>query len=174
MSDILVISATRLTKIGFERRSLLASSLRRMSFDPRIKASISYKNRRGLPAVFNSRIVEENRGKILAFTHDDVRFDDYWLSARLDEGLRAYDVIGVAGCRRRYPNQASWAFTTLGMWDIAESLSGAVAHFPGPREAMSYYGQAKRRCKLLDGLLIAVRASTLIACGLPLRRTVPL
>jgi hypothetical protein len=77
-----------------------------MSFDPRIKASISYKNRRGLPAVFNSRIVEENRGKILAFTHDDVRFDDYWLSAGSMKaaGIRCHwsaDVGGGIQTKRR-------------------------------------------------------------------------
>jgi GT2 family glycosyltransferase len=137
-----------------------------MTFDPRINGSISYNNRRGLPNVFNSHIVEENREKILAFTHDDVRIEDFWLSARLDEGLRAFDVIGVAGNRRRRPNQASWAFTAPGRWDMTESLSGAVAHLQGSSEAVSYYGPSKRKCKLLDGVLIAVRASVLIASGL--------
>src|ERR1043166_5932447 len=99
MPDILLIAATRLTKSQFERRSYLGLSLRRMTYDSRIESAITCQNRRGLPAVFNRQIVEENRSKILVFTHDDVRIDDYWLSTRLDEGLRQFDVIGVAGNR---------------------------------------------------------------------------
>src|SRR3954447_14831026 len=109
MADVLIVAATRLTRSQFVRHSLLGLSLHRLAFDVRIESAIAYRNRRGLPAVFNNQIIEENRNKILVFTHDDVRIDDYWLTARLDEGLRAFDVSGVAGNRRRRPNQASWA-----------------------------------------------------------------
>jgi len=95
-----------------------------------------------------------------------VRIDDYWLSARLDEGLRAFDVVGVAGNRRCRPNHTSWAFSSPDQWDLPENLSGAVAHYEGSREAVSFYGDSKRKCRLLDGVLIAVKASNLLARGL--------
>lgn len=166
MSDILIVAATLKNRVQFARGSYLGRSLRRLAFDERIKSSITYGNTRGLPSVFNRQIVAKNENKILVFTHDDVRIDDYWLSTRLDEGLRAFDVIGVAGNRRRRANQASWAFTAPGRWDRPENLSGAVAHIQGSSEAVSFYGDPKRKCKLLDGVLIAVRASALIASGL--------
>ncbi|MEA3207289.1 MAG: hypothetical protein QOE70_346 [Chthoniobacter sp.] len=166
MSDLLIVAATRKTRFQFERRSPLGLSLRRMAFDQRITNSIAYQNTEGLPGIFNRQIVAKNRSKILVFTHDDVRIDDYWLSTRLDEGLRAFDVVGVAGNRRRRPNQVSWAFTAPGRWDMPGSLSGAVAHVHRSKEAVSFYGAAKQKCKLLDGVLLAVKASTLIACGL--------
>ena len=49
---------------------------------------------------------------------------------------------------------------------MPESLSGCVAHVYRSSEAVSFYGDSKRNCKLLDGVLIAARASALIACGL--------
>jgi GT2 family glycosyltransferase len=166
MRDILIVAATRKSRLQFERSSFLGASLRRLAFDDRIKSSISYKNTDGLSAVFNREITKMNRRKILVFTHDDVRIDDYWFSRRLDQGLRSFDVLGVAGNRRRIAGQASWAFTPSGKWDKAENLSGAVGHFEHRRELVSFYGDPGRNCKSLDGVLIVVKASTLINCGL--------
>jgi hypothetical protein len=166
MPDVLIVAATRKNRDQFERSSYLGASLLRLAFDHRIKCSISYKNTDGLPSVFNRQITRKNRHKILVFTHDDVRMDDYWLSARLDEGLRSFDILGVAGNRRRIAGQPSWAFAPSGNWDKAGTLSGAVCHFEGAGELVSFYGDPRKKCRLLDGVLIAVKASTLIDCHL--------
>ena len=160
MSDVLILAATRKSRSQFERSSYLGSSLRRLN-DGRIKSAIAYKNARGLPSVFNRHIAEKNRNRILVFTHDDVWIDDYWLSDRLNEGLQRFDVIGVAGNRRRAPNQSVWAFTPEMRWD-AKNLSGVVCHVHVDGEAVSWYGTSGQRCKLLDGVLIAVSAATLL------------
>jgi hypothetical protein len=166
MPDVLIVAATRKTKPQFERSSYLGVSLRRMVFDRRIENAITYKNTLGLPSVFNRQIVEKNRNKVIVFTHDDVRIDDYWLGTRLDEGVRVFDIFGVAGNRRRMSGQTSWAFTTEGEWDKAQNLSGAVCHVDRSGEAVSFYGDSRRKCKLLDGVLIAAKASALLDHGL--------
>src|ERR1043166_8936084 len=124
MPDVLIVAATRKTKAQFERKSYLVASLRRMAFDDRITSSITYRSKQGLPNIFNRQIVSENRKKILVFTHDDVRIDDYWLSVRLGEGLRKFDILGVAGNRRCLRNQPAWAFTPDMKWDMPKNLSG--------------------------------------------------
>jgi len=162
MSDILIVAATRKNRVQFARGTYLGRSLQRLAFDGRIGSSIVDLNTQGLPSVFNRQIVAKNRNKILVFTHDDVRIDDYWLSTRLDEGLRAFEVIGVAGNRRRRPNQASWAFTAPGRWDMCESLSGAVCHSDTSGERVSFYGRPSHKCRLLDGVFIAAKAASLL------------
>ena len=42
--------------------------------------------------------------------------------------LESFDVIGVAGNRRRAPRQISWAFLESRAWDERENLSGTLAH----------------------------------------------
>ena len=74
----------------FERTTELGQSLRRMAAHDRLERAIAYANREGLSAVFNRQITERNRNKILVFTHDDVRIDDYHLSAQIDTALKSF------------------------------------------------------------------------------------
>jgi len=115
-------------------------------------------------------ITEENRDKILLFIHDDVRIDDWHLLVRLNEALASFDVVGVAGNRRRVPGQPSWAFSKILngrlQWDDQVNLCGAVAHFNGLTDTISWYGSVNGdECKLLDGLLLAVRCETLLSAN---------
>src|SRR6185312_4835731 len=131
---IQIVSATRLTEAGFWEQSALGRSLKRLSYDKRLSSSISFSNRLGLPTVYNSRILAETSKEFLVFIHDDVWLDDYFFSERLLEGLKTYDVIGLAGNRRRLPKQALWAsiqtecLDKAVVLDHATNLSGAVAH----------------------------------------------
>ena len=161
-AEIVIVAATARTKAQFEKQSVLAASLRRLAFDRRIKSAVTFKNARPLPAVFNEHIAATRGSRILVFTHDDVWLDDYWLSTRLDEGLRRFDVLGVAGNRRRRRNQPGWAFTPEMQWDDPRHLSGGVCH-PGRAEpAVSAFGPTPRRCQLLDGVFLAVSARRLL------------
>jgi GT2 family glycosyltransferase len=166
MRQILIVAATQKRKAQFERDTLLGFSLRRMAFDRRITSAIAYNNKHGLPAMFNRQIVEANRNKILVFTHDDVRIDDHWFSQRLDEGLCNFDIIGVAGNRRLTRHHSGWAFDSKMKWDIPQNLTGAVCHITPAGEAVSFFGESGQRCKLLDGVLLAVNAAVLLDCGL--------
>ncbi len=161
-----IISATRLSEQDFWNHSALGISLRRLRLDTRLVPRLSFENRRGLPDIYNAAITAEVGSELLLFVHDDVWLDDYYLCDRVIEGLRAYDVIGVAGNRRRASGQPGWAFLdTRWTWDEKSNLSGAVAHAQGPFAPVSFFGPAPAECELLDGVLLAARKSTLKGSG---------
>ncbi len=157
-----IISATRLTEDAFRKTSALGMSLQRLSHDARLATHVVFENSRGLPDVFNERILAQEDHEILIFIHDDVWIDDYFLVDRVIEGLKSYDVIGVAGNRRRVQNQPAWAFIdSKPTWDDMNNLSGSVAHGAHPCGAVSVFGPAPADCELLDGVFLAARKSTL-------------
>lgn len=158
-----IVSATRHSKTEFWKSSALGQSLKRLEADTRLSSFIAFENRRGLPEVYNARIDSAKSPEILVFMHDDVWIDDFYFAERILEGLAPFDLIGVAGNRRRVENQASWAvidddFT----WDSKEHLSGRVAYGNYPFGQVWIYGAAPAPCELLDGLFLAARKSTLL------------
>jgi len=156
------VSATRLSERDFWKESALGLSLRRLVFDPRFAVHVAFANSAGLPDVYNSRIWEGNRSKILVFVHDDVWIDDYFLADRVIAGLQAFDIIGVAGNRRRVAGQRAWHYVRApGDVDPADR-SGAIAHGRNPFGTVSFFGQAPAECELLDGVFIAARLQTLL------------
>lgn len=158
------ISATRLSKEAFWKQSALGISLKRLSKAGRISAHIAFRNKQGLPVIYNSRIENRDGADVLVFIHDDVWIDDYFIVDRVLEGLKVYDVIGVAGNRRRVPNQPGWAFVDSNFsWDAKENLSGAVAHGKTPFGGVSFFGASPAKCMLIDGVFMAARRSTLAA-----------
>jgi len=157
-----VICATRLTADEFWGRAALGLSLRRMAHDDRLKPRIYFENRRGLPQLYNERIAAPDASPVLLFIHDDVWLDDYFLFEHVMAGLRAFDVVGVAGNRRRAPMQPSWAFpTTEFKWDDRANLSGVVSHGQGPFGMLSVFGPVPAECELLDGVLLAAQRDVL-------------
>lgn len=157
-----VISATRLTENEFWERSPLGLSLRRLAYDQRLSAHVAFENRRGLPDIYNAGILRNSGNDMVVFVHDDVWIDDYFFSDRIIEALRTYDVIGVAGNRRRVEHQPAWAFVDLEFtWDERANLSGAVAHGSSPFGTVSYFGVTPTDCELLDGVLLAAKKSSL-------------
>ena len=162
-----IVSATRLTQQEFLAKAALGLSLRRMQKDKRVRAAIAFSNRNGLPEVYNSRIRTADAGDVLVFMHDDVWIDDYFLPERVLEGLAAYDVIGVAGNRRRVPGQTAWAFIDeKRTWDARANLSGRIAHGKNPFGKVSDYGEVvSAECELLDGVFLAARRERLVEKG---------
>ena len=160
------ISATRLSEADFWNRSALGQSLRRLRRDNRVLSTIAFENGRGLPEVYNESLTD-GRGDIVAFIHDDVWIDDYHIADRIIEGLQSFDVIGVAGNRRRVPSQPSWVFVDERFTpDEQVHLSGAVAHGEHPFGEVSPFGPTRVSCELLDGLFLATRRSALLANGI--------
>jgi len=158
-----IVSATRLSEDKFRKESALGLSLQRLSQDPRLVARIAFENRRGLPEVFNARIQALEDHDILIFVHDDVWIDDYFLVDRVIDGLRTYDVIGVAGNRRRVQNQPGWAFVDDRFtWDSKDNLSGNIAHGGYPFGTVAVFGSVPAECEMLDGVFLAARKTTLI------------
>ena len=129
-----------------------------------VQVRVFESNTAGLPSVYNQAI-EESREKpaVLVFCHDDLHLCDFFWSDHLREGLQKYDIVGVAGNRRRVPRQPAWLFLDEKFtWDT-ENLSGVVGHgnsFPCPD--LSVFGPSGVPVKLLDGLLLACDSQMMI------------
>lgn len=161
-----IVSATRLSERDFWNASALGLSLQRLEHDRRFVPRLTFANQRGLPEIYNARIVAGDSAEMLVFIHDDVWIDDYFLANRIIDGLRSYDVIGVAGNRRRLRGQPAWAFVDANFtWDDRAHLSGAVAHGKQPFGAISFFGPAPADCELLDGVFLAANTAALKAKG---------
>lgn len=157
-----IVSATRLSEGDFWEQSALGKSLRRLQHDARLVSRIAFDNGRGLPEIYNARISAGDSAEILVFIHDDVWIDDFFLADRVIEGLSEYDVIGVAGNRRRIDWQPAWAFVdTKWTWDDKVHLTGSVAHGRKPFGPVSFFGPAPAGCELLDGVFLAAKTATL-------------
>lgn len=166
---IKIVSATRYSRQDFILKAPLGASLGRLSFDKRLTASIAFENSAGLPEIYNAALDAADGPEIMVFIHDDVWIEDFFFMDRIIAGLRSFDVVGVAGNRRRIPRQPSWAF--IGpeagkfFWDARENLAGAVAHGDTPFGPITYFGPTPAPCELLDGVLLAARRDRLRATG---------
>ena len=169
---IRLVCATRLDAAAFFKETPLGRSIPFYRSYPRgqpIELRLFPGNTRGLPEVYNVAIDESReRPAILVFLHDDVYLSDYFWATHLIEGLSRFDVIGLAGTRRRVPGQSSWMYID-GQFtrDADENLSGVIGHgkgFPDLIE-LSVYGEPGQPVKLLDGVFIAVRSQRLIDAG---------
>jgi GT2 family glycosyltransferase len=161
------VTATRMTREAFWEKSALGRSLLRIdpSDHERWVARVAFENSRGLPEVFNERIRAAGEGDILAFVHDDVWIEDFFICDHLEEALHEFAVIGVAGNSRRIPRQPAWHFARVAtefIWDERANLRGAIAHGPEPFGAVSRFGPTYEECELLDGVFMATRRDTLI------------
>lgn len=160
-----IITATRKTENEFWNDSALGISLRRLSYDSRLSAFVAFKNQVGLPVIYNSRITAENTAEFLVFTHDDVWIDDYFLIDRVIEGLKHFDIVGVAGNIRRVDKQPAWLFLQGDDGNLVldkENLSGSVGHGPYPFGNITFFGKVPMQCELMDGVFLAVRKETLL------------
>jgi GT2 family glycosyltransferase len=161
-----IISATRLREDDFWSQSALGLSLRRLAHDARLVARMSFANQRGLPDIYNAHISTRDGSHLAVFVHDDAWIDDYYLADRVIDGLQRYDIIGVAGNRRRVPNQPAWPFVdTAFTWDDRANLSGSVAHGKYPFGPITCYGTVPAECELLDGVFLAARKAVLVEKG---------
>lgn len=166
-SKFRVVSATRASRDDFFRTTALGRSLSLLP-SPLLEVRVFEQNVNGLPTVYNQAI-EESAGDpaIMVFAHDDVHLCDFFWAARIATSLRQFDIVGLAGNRRRVPAQPAWAFAdTSFTWDSPENLRGAVGHGKGfPPEEVRVFGPPGE-ASLLDGLLIACPSTTLQRSGL--------
>ncbi len=159
------VSATRATAAEFENTLPLGKALRRLQFNPSIASRVSFENRTGLAKLYNQAIDADNEHDILVFLHDDIWLDDYFVGQRVLEGLRTYDVIGVAGTRRRLPGQDVWAVVDYAAGFDSRYLSGFLSHGTAELGLVNAYGPIPAPCELLDGVFLAARKSQLRQSG---------
>ena len=165
---IRVVCATRKDRDAFFAETALGRSLS-LHRPSGVELRLFPGNRQGLPEVYNAAISESGKGDvILLFVHDDVHLCDFHWAERLREGLAAFDVVGLAGNRRRMPGQPAWLFTDETLTrDSRDHLSGIVGHGRAlPLDGVNDYGPSGKPVKLLDGLFLAVRSDTLRAKSL--------
>lgn len=160
---IWMVSATRMSEDDFWQNAALGRSLRRhMQQDQRIFPHITYENKRGLSELFNEAIEAAPDDAILVFIHDDVWLDQNTFAHELLQGLAEYDVIGLAGNKRRLPAQPGWLFVDIEYaWESGEFVSGSVAHGQDAFGVPTHFGPAPASCELMDGVFLAASKQNL-------------
>lgn len=131
-----------------------------LSNRPDIAWHIVYQNTEGLSKVYN-KLTEEvlaqaNNSDVLLYIHDDVYVDCHDLSATLTEGLKRFDIVGLAGSTKfTVQEPATW-------WSNSpkDNWSGCVAHRPREAVHVSFFGPYGE-VVVLDGLFIATQVKLL-------------
>ena len=165
MDDLKIrfVIASRESRDGFFNSTAAGKFLQLYDF-PFIELDLYPENSEGLPTAYNQSIEKaKSDPAILVFTHDDIYLSDFYWADRVVNGLEHYDVIGVAGNKRRLPKQPAWPFVDDQFtWDDPSFLSGIVAHgFQFPHGALTFFGDSCQEVKLLDGVFLAVRSELL-------------
>jgi hypothetical protein len=159
------VCATRANYEQFFVETALGRSLALYKY-PRSGIRLFPNNARGLPSNYNEAIAESATDPaIVIFIHDDIYLCDFYWSSNIIKALNTFDVVGLAGNRRRVPRQPAWAFIDERFtWDARENLSGVVGHGKGfPPPNLSVFGPPGQEVKLLDGLMLIARSETLIS-----------
>ena len=165
---IRLVCATRSSRERFFDETALGRSLAVQRFVQAPELQLFDNNTTGLSTLYNTAIEQAAvQPAILVFIHDDVSLTDNFWTERIREALARFDVVGLAGNKRRSPRQPSWAFSTPDMkWDAPEYLSGSVGHGKGfPCDQVTYFGPSGVECKLLDGLMLVADSDRLVQAG---------
>ncbi|MDP3744221.1 MAG: tetratricopeptide repeat protein [Methylotenera sp.] len=157
--SVVIVSATKLSESHFWSQSALGLSLKRhLKQDVRLSVKVAFENSRGLSEIFNECIDQADEDSILVFIHDDIWIDEANFADAIIQGLESFDVIGVAGNRRRIPNQSAWAFIDHQFtWDCKSNLSGRVAYGKHAFGEVEDFGAVPAECELLDGAFLATK-----------------
>jgi hypothetical protein len=168
MAKFRIVCATRENASEFAVKTALGRSLALFPY-PDVELRLFPSNISGLPVVYNIALREAALDPaILIFIHDDACFYDFFWPYHIAEALRAFDIVGLAGNRRRAAGQPAWRFLDEKLTrDEKSNLSGIVAHgSTWPPDYVSYYGPPYQQVKLLDGVLLAAAAETLLSKGI--------
>lgn len=164
---IRLVVATRQSQNDFFNSTATGRSFSLYKF-PFMETRIFPNNKAGLPEVYNVAIEESiNDPAMLVFAHDDLHMLDYHWVDRLGMSLQQFQIVGLAGNKRRVAKQPAWFLDEHFTWDSPENLSGIIGHGKAfPPSNLSSYGPPHQEVKLLDGLLLACLSKTLIDSNL--------
>ena len=162
-----IVSATRVPKEEFPTKTALGRSLQRFQSFSNLEQEIYYNNSEGLSTIYNRSILQaHDHPAILIFVHDDVFISDLGLMIEIQKTLKMFDIVGLAGNKRRLPRQPAWPFIDANFtWDRPENLSGIVGHGEPPGN-FSIYGPVHQKCKLLDGVMLICTSEKLKSANL--------
>jgi GT2 family glycosyltransferase len=97
----------------------------------------------------NDEIVKD---KIVLFVHDDVSIEDSMLKEKLNEAIKTFDIIGLAGSKNvDLKKPAAWHLMANNV-----DWSGAVAHIKDGQTFMTSFGSMPKEVDLIDGLFMAI------------------
>ena len=164
MNKIRLIIATRENEDDFFKNTATGRSFSIYNY-PFLEIRLFPNNISGLPTLYNIAIAESiSDPAILIFIHDDVHMLDYYWVSQIFSSLQKFDVVGLAGNKRRLSKQPAWAFVDDKFtWDKSENLSGIVGHGKGfPPSNLAVFGPPCQEVKLLDGLMLIADSKTLI------------
>jgi hypothetical protein len=166
-----IVAATRHDQQTFQNQSLLGRTMNKFA----VRGDVFFVLQQcfppnGLSDVFNAALAAADEADTILFTHDDVWIDDWFVPERLEDALARFAVVGIAGNRRRVPNQPAWAFVDQKFtWDEPEFLSGMITHAmtnaQGQFEKLDRFGPTPANVKLLDGVFLAAKVKTLRDAG---------
>ena len=163
MLPLTIVSASRYGEKDFFERSALGRSLSQAYSGFPVKSKIYFNNTKPMPTCYNDAISNTaNAEEIFVFVHDDVYIVDWFWIDIISSGFKKFDILGIAGNKRRLPMQTSWAFTDESWtWDHPSNLSGIVGHGRQFPCELSIFGPPDQECKLLDGVFLATKKATL-------------
>jgi hypothetical protein len=162
---IRLVCATRRSREDFSKDTPLGQSLALFPY-PFVELRLFPSNSAGLPVVYNIALREAAADPaILVFIHDDVHLCDFFWPHHLYQALKLFDVVGLAGNKRRVAGQPGWRFLDDRLTrDEYCNLSGIAGHGYGwPPDRVSYFGPPYQPVKLLDGVLFAASSHILLS-----------
>ena len=165
---IIFVVGSRLAESEFEKNSALAKSLAAYPSD-NIEIALYAENKLGLSTIYNDALEYPGaEDDIFVFCHDDIYILDFYWIDRLIAGLEQFDIVGLAGNKKRANNQPSWLFSDITFKNIdLSSLSGIIAHGKSlPPSELNIYGPPLQAVELLDGVFLACRRHTLMSTDL--------
>ena len=106
-TKVRIVAGTRESRDGFFEKTALGRSLKLTApLHPNLELRLFPGGNAGLPLIYNVALREaEADPAVLVFVHDDVYFCDFYWPHHVLAGLQMFDVIGIAGNKRRVPNQ---------------------------------------------------------------------
>ena len=187
---MLFVSCTKYKEEEFITKTALGKSLDKwpemyisMAVTPsaKLRTHIFYENTRGLSVCYNEAIerckqmicwpvLADNtiskdpvyEHDIILFVHDDVSINDLFFLEKLEEGLKTFDILGLAGSSDFSINRSPIAWHN----SPKDSWSGGVEHPQEPNLMyFNSFGPTPRRCLVIDGLFMAMNFNKLIESG---------
>ena len=166
MRPVKIFSLTRKTESEFKTGSYLAKSLENLDIKPVLEVVFENdgENALGLSEFYNQAILEKSSPEdILLFIHDDVYIHQKNLVEAVNRAIERFNIVGVAGNKSPDFRQPSWCLRfdkdlkSTG-WQVLTNLTGSVSHGSFEKPELVNYGESPARCKLLDGLFLAIDA----------------
>jgi hypothetical protein len=150
------VIATQFNKEEFWQSSQIAIFLEKAGYVN--KCDILYKNKTGLPEVYNRYINNFFKDKKVIFVHDDVLIEDLFIEEKLDIAFEKYDIVGLAGAKKIDTTRPkAWH-----LMSNKEDWVGEVGHAHDGNTWTTVFGPSKSRALVLDGLFLAVNVERLL------------